>query len=277
MKIVNPVITSRKNSLIIETAALHEKKYRYEQGLFLIEGEKLVKEAAEHRLPIVRVFLSEGRAAEILPRLQERMGEDAYAETSVYTLSDDCFSKISSEKAPQGVIAVLKHLDIFERKTIIYDEDICSLGTGRVVMLYAMQDPGNLGAVIRSAVAFGVDCILLSADCADLYNSKTIRAAMGSLFRVRIWAVEDVAGAISALQRNGRRVWAAELRDGAVALSEAPLQASDCIIIGNEGHGIPPAVSSLCTGSVYLPISQRAESLNAAVAAAIFLWEQSQL
>lgn len=276
MKMITPVITSRKNSRVVETAALHEKKYRYERELFLLEGEKLVAEALVHGLPVVELYLSEGKSEEILSRLEPLLQNPDYDELAVYILSDDCFLKISSEKSPQGVIAVTKHLDFFKRKTIIYDEDILSLVGKRTVVLYAMQDPGNLGAVIRSAVAFGADSILLSADCADLYNSKTIRAAMGSLFRVRACVVKEIASAIAALQHSGRRVLAAELRDGAVSLSDISLLASDCVVIGNEGHGIPQEISAMCDASVYLPISANAESLNAAVAAAIFLWEQSK-
>ena len=276
MNRVMPVITSRKNAHVIETAALHEKKYRYEREVFLIEGEKLVIEAFEKGLPIVELFLSEEKAEDVLSRLQPFGGKAEYRDLAVYTLSRDCFLKISSEKSPQGVIAVIKYLDFFKRKTIIYNDDIFSLAGMRVVMLYAMQDPGNLGAVIRSAVAFGADCIFLSADCADVYNSKTIRAAMGSLFRTRICMVEDVSSAIAAMQACGRRVLAAELRENALPLSSAGLSANDCVIIGNEGHGIPRAISDMCDASVYLPISQNAESLNAAVAAAIFLWEQSK-
>jgi TrmH family RNA methyltransferase len=100
---------------------------------------------------------------------------------------------------------------------------------------------------------------------------------MGSLFRVKACVIEDVASAVAALRACGRRVLAAELREGAVSLAEAALMPSDCVIIGNEGHGIPTAISDLCDKSVYLPISENAESLNAAVAAAIFLWEQSKL
>ena len=144
------------------------------------------------------------------------------------------------------------------------------------MMLCAMQDPGNLGAVIRSAVAFGVECILLSEECADLYNSKTIRAAMGSLFHIRAYVLSDFPGTVKALQTAGRRVLAAELREGAVSLSDVQLSARDCVLIGNEGHGIPASLSKECDTSVFLPISSGAESLNAAVAAGIFMWEQSK-
>ena len=277
MHVVAPVITSRKNEHVVSTAALHEKKYRKECERFLVEGEKLVLEAAAYGLPICELFLSESKSAALLAHLSPLFSKPPYDAVPIYTLSDDCFLKISSEKSPQGVIAVIKYLDFFKRKTIIYEEDILSFVGERTVMLYAIQDPGNLGAVIRSAVAVGVDSILLSADCADLYSTKTIRAAMGSLFHVRTCVVEDVPSAIHALQQCGRGVFAAELREGAQPLSAAVLSSRDCILIGNEGHGIPPAISALCDGSLYLPISQNAESLNAAVAAAIFLWEQSKL
>lgn len=276
MKTDHPIITSRKNPLVMETAALHEKKHRNKSRSFLIEGEKLVTEAADIGLPFLRVFVAESRSADFFREIAPRFSSPMYEALPIYILNDDCFSKISSEKAPQGVIGVLKHLDFFERMTIIYDEDIFELREKRLLILSGIQDPGNLGAIIRSAVAFGTEVIFLSEDCADLYNSKTVRAAMGSLFRIRTVVVEDMASLVSALRHDGCRVLAAELRPGAVALGEAALTARDVIVIGNEGHGIPPHLSSLCDASVYLPISKDAESLNAAVAASVFLWEQGK-
>ena len=276
MKIVDPIITSRKNRLIIDTAALFDKKHREAEKAFLIEGEKLVFEAAERALPVLRLFVAESKQGTLLPRLQAAFSSSLYRDTELYVLSDDCFLKISSEKAPQGVIAVLKYLDFFKRTAIIYDEDIVSLQNKRAVILYDVQDPGNLGAVIRSAVAFGVDCLFLTPSCADLYGSKTVRAAMGSLFSVSAYVIEDMAQAIGALRKAGRRVLAAELRDGARPITSCALSRRDCIMIGNEGHGIPAEVSALCDGSIYLPISEGAESLNAAVAAGVLLWEQSK-
>lgn len=269
-------ITSRKNPLVIDTAALHDKKHRDAEGLFLIEGEKLVAEAGDRALPITRIFLSASKSEELLGRLAPHFAADIYSDLSVVVLSDECFCKISSEKAPQGVIATIKYLDFFKRLTIIYDEDILSLGDARIALLFGLQDPHNLGAVIRSAVAFGTDTLILSDDCADLYNSKTIRAAMGSLFSLRVYKVSDFASAVRSLTAIGRRVFAAELRPGAIPLAQASLSYRDCVLIGNEGHGIPQEISALCTKSVYLPISRNAESLNAAVAASIFFWEQGK-
>ena len=140
-----------------------------------------------------------------------------------------------------------------------------------------MRDPGNLGSVIRSAVAFGVDHLVLSEDSADVYNPKTVRSAMGSLFKVRISYVKDFGSFINVARECGRRVFSAELSEGARSLAETPLLPSDILVIGNEGHGIPEDISALCDASVYIPISDKTESLNASVAAAIFMWEQEKL
>jgi TrmH family RNA methyltransferase len=130
--------------------------------------------------------------------------------------------------------------------------------------------------VIRSAVAFGVEHIVVSADSADIYNPKTVRSAMGSLFGVKVTTVSDFSSFVRAAQSSGRHVFAAELTDNAVSLSESKPLSTDIFMIGNEGHGIPAEISAICDGSVYIPISEKTESLNASVAAAIFMWEQGK-
>ena len=115
--------------------------------------------------------------------------------------------------------------------------------------------------------------MVLTSDSIDVYNPKTVRSAMGSLFRVKITSVRDFSSFISSAIECGRHVYAAELTDGAMALDEINTSSKDIFIIGNEGHGIPKEVSGICSGSVYIPISKRTESLNASVAAAIFMWE----
>ncbi|MCQ2386202.1 MAG: RNA methyltransferase, partial [Clostridia bacterium] len=127
---------------------------------------------------------------------------------------------------------------------------------------------------IRSAAAFGADTVLCSGDCADLYNPKTVRSAMGNLFRMKVVNVGSPEEAVSALRRLGRRVFTAELTENAVSLFDLKLRESDVFVIGNEGHGIPPSVSRLCDKSVYIPIKPDVESLNASVAAAVLLYEQ---
>ena len=117
----------------------------------------------------------------------------------------------------------------------------------------------------------------MSAQSLDIYNSRTVRAAMGSLFKIRITTVSDFASLVSAATASGRRVFAAELTDNAVAVDKVGLVASDIFIIGNEGHGIDRSISALATGSVFIPICPETESLNASVAASVLMWEIGKL
>lgn len=276
MNLNKEVITSRNNAIVKWAASLQDKKWRDREGCFIAEGTKLTLEAIEAGLPIHSVFIDEDKKEKILPRLEEVSHDKSNGNFTVYTLSSTAFEKISTEKAPQGVISVIKSLDFFYNIDIIYNEEFFLDENEKALALCSVRDPGNLGAVIRSAVAFGVDHIVLTADCADVYNPKTVRSAMGSLFRTKITTVKDFASFISAAKNNGRRVFAAELTDTAKSLGEIGLGGNDVVIIGNEGHGIPLDISSLCSGSVYIPISKKTESLNASVAAAIFMWEQNK-
>ena len=276
MKIMSETITSRNNNLVKWAASLCDKKGRESSRCFIAEGEKLSYEAMEAHLEITHVFVKESKKDKIIEKITRLLDDKIYEKTEIITLSDAAFEKISTEKAPQGIISVIKYLDFFREIDIIYKEEFFSLSDERLIFLSSVRDPGNLGAVIRSAAAFGVDRIILTADSADLYNPKTVRSAMGSLFRVKATVVGDAAACVNALIQSGRRVFAAELSDGAKSVFDVKLSASDVIVIGNEGHGIPSELSSTCTGSVYIPISKKTESLNAAVAAAVFMWEQSK-
>ena len=271
MKINNEVLKSRKNPLVMWAAGLKEKKNREHEGCFLAEGEKLLKEAFSAHLPIKNILIAESKKEHFIALLSTLVNEKNVSDVTVNILDDGCFEKISTEKAPQGVITIVKHLDFFEKCTIIYNND--TVREERILMLYSMQDPGNLGSVIRSAVAFGVDRIVMSENSVDVYNPKAVRSAMGSLFRVKISLVENLRETIQAFREGGRRVFAAELSENAVSLNDLAVNKSDIFLIGNEGHGIPQDIASACSGSVYIPISKATESLNASVAAAIFMWE----
>ena len=276
MKILNETITSRNNPIVKWAASLSSKKGRDISKSFIAEGEKLSYEAMKARLLITHVFIAESKKSKLTPQILTLLDDKMYEDTQIITLSDTAFEKISTEKAPQGIISVIKYLDFFREIDIIYKEEFFLNADERVIILSSMRDPSNLGAVIRSAVAFGVDHIILTADSADLYNPKTVRSAMGSLFRVRVSIIRDINSFVKTMTQIGRRVFAAELSDNAVSLDKVGLEPSDAVIIGNEGHGIDPELSSICTASVYIPISKKTESLNASVAAAVFMWEQNK-
>ena len=184
---------------------------------------------------------------------------------------------ISKEKSPEGVICVAKYIDKFHKFAKINNVENISDGQGsesdRILLLESVQDPQNLGAIIRSAAAFGVDRIILSADCADVYNPKTVRASMGTLFGMRICVTDRLCEAVAHLRACGRRVLAAALDESASRLGQIELDHSDCILVGNEGHGLSREIIKACDSTVFIPMSAGVESLNAAVAASVLLWE----
>ncbi len=269
-------ITSRSNPIIKWAFSLQDKKHRDSEKTFIVEGEKLSYEALSNGLPVTHIFVAESKSEKIFSKLNKILEAGSDKNVSIFLLSDSAFEKISTEKAPQGIISAIKYLDFFFNIDIIYKKDFLFSSNERVMILSSLRDPGNLGSVIRSAVAFGIDMIMLSGDCADIYNPKTIRSSMGSLFKIKIAVTSDLVSAVKELQNQGRRVFSAELRDNAVSLSSVDIKKTDVVVIGNEGHGIDTAISEACDKSVYIPISQNTESLNAAVAAAVFMWEQNK-
>lgn len=276
MKIQKEILKSRQNPTVKWAASLCEKKNRDQYRVFMLEGEKLTFEAAEAGLEVTHIFIAESKSVNLLKRLNESFCGEKYRDMMVIILQDDVFSKISTEKAPQGIISIIKYLDFFKELDIIYKEEFFLSKHERALALCSVRDPGNLGAVIRSAVAFGVDHIIVTNDTADIYNTKTLRSAMGSIFRVKITSVKSFSSFIKAARENGRRVFAAELTDKAVSLDGIDVNREDVFVIGNEGHGISSEISHECTASVFIPISKKTESLNASVAASIFMWEQSK-
>ena len=270
------IITSRSNPLVKFASGLADKKGRREASSFMAEGLKLALEAISERLPITHILINEADRDVVLPKINLALSRAELEDVDIYVLGQSAFEKISTEKAPQGVITIIKYLDFSINADIIYKEDFFLSESERAVVLCSVRDPLNLGAIIRSAVAFGIEHIILTGDCADVYNPKTIRSAMGGIFKVKITVVRSLSDFVSMARNSGRRVFAAELTESAMSITEAELSALDLILIGNEGHGIPQEVSSACNGSVYIPIGGGIESLNASVAAAVLMWEQTK-
>ena len=268
------IITSRNNPTVKWASTLADKKGRGESKAFLAEGIKLTLEALASGLSVTHIFIAESKRDQYTDRIKPFFNDNRHVECKVFVLSDGAFEKISTEKAPQGVISVIKYLDNLKYIDIIYKEEFFLPDDECALILHSVRDPSNLGAVIRSAAAFGADHIILSDDCADVLSPKTVRSAMGSLFKVKVSIVHDFLGMIDDLRKHGRRVYSAELNENALSLDNADLSRTDIVIIGNEGHGIPGEVSERCDSSIYIPISSKTESLNASVAAAIFMWEQ---
>ena len=270
MKLSDEMITSRRNPTVVEAVKLSERKAREKEGLFRFDGLKLFGEAIEKGVCIERILICESRAENIIPRLKEC---EALESAIISVLSDEVFSKVSEEQAPEGLICIAR----FPRKHIrgagVAEVALAADDKSRrIMMLESVRDPGNMGTVMRSAAAFGVDTLMISRDCADIYNPKTVRGAMGALFKLNILVLDDICQAIERLKESGRRVYAAALDKTAVRLDETTFSPCDVALVGNEGHGLSERAITASSQSLYIPMEEGSESLNAGVAASVILW-----
>ena len=266
------IITSRQNPLIKTVCALSEKKKRREMGMLRFDGSKLLEEAIRHRLPLTYVLLHE-QAERFLPLVQKAVEEDLLTKEGVLWVGDSAFEKMSEEQAPEGVITVAKIPEGLHVRAAGESLSEVVAREEKILVAQALRDPGNLGTVLRSCASLGMDRVILSEDCAELWSPKTMRAAMGAIFRMPTVTVDNLPCAIAALRRGGRRVYATALHREALTIGQFPLCAGDCFVIGNEGHGLTTDVIEACDASAIIPMREGSESLNAAAAAAICIWE----
>lgn len=242
-------LTSLKNPKVQSWRSLKDRKGRKETGCFLVEGRKMVEEALRSAFPVEAVLADESRLDELyLP-----------GNVPVYALPEHVLAAVCDTKTPQGVAAVVRMTNS------------ASLGS-RLVALDGVQDPGNVGTIIRTADAAGLDGVLLSAQCADAFSPKVLRATMGSVFRMGIRVTEDLPGELTRLRREGFSVLSSQL-DGTPFYEREPVGERFCLVIGSEGNGVTPEVQQVATHRVKLPMRGGAESLNAAVAAGIMMYE----
>ena len=268
----NEVIFSRQNRLVKLVCSLERKKAREENGLFRFDGIKLCLEALAKGIEPEYIFVSQSRENEIVEKLGGR---------DVVVVSDEVFSKMSEEKSPEGIITVARMLGGLHKRAHLGDGGEFDVFVGKsekVFLLEAIRDPGNLGTIIRTAASLGIDRIVMTSDCADIYNPKTIRAAMGALFMFRTDVIEEgkTEEYIAALKSSGRRVLATALCENAVSVKALKVSPSDVFVIGNEGHGLCENTINACDNSVIIPMREGCESLNAAMAAGILMWEISR-
>lgn len=252
---------SRTGTSVAVLSKLADAKYRAEYRLFLAEGLKLTQEALRHAHPEI-VLVSEDALANDATFFA-LLDTAARLECRIVLTSPEAFSKISTEKAPQGIIAVLP---------LPTEEIVRCVSGGRYLLLDTIQDPGNLGTILRSAAAFGIDGVI-TCSSADPTSPKAVRASMGAVFRVPVWKTNHLADMVRLLRNDGHRVLAAALSENSLCAGEATLYANDCIVIGNEGHGIAEDVLAECTDVIHIPMTGDTESLNASIAASILLWE----
>ncbi len=252
------LVTSRDNKQLKHCAKLvSSKKARREEGLFVAEGQRLCEDAIRSGLGPKQCFVVEDMVEKYAPILE--------ASEQVFLINEDLAAKISDTQTPQGVFCIFEALD----NGVTLD----TMKWQRVLLLSSLQDPGNLGTIIRSAEAFGIDGLILSADCPDLTAPKVLRSTMGGVFRLPIKVVEDMEGEIARLQAEGFAVYATALSEKSVDITTLDLCGKVAAVIGNEGNGLTQQVIDACTAPVIIPMAGKAESLNAAIAASIVIWE----
>ncbi|CEH27637.1 hypothetical protein AM501_16610 [Aneurinibacillus migulanus] len=253
-------ITSVQNPRIKQWAKLHVRKERESTGCFLLEGMHLVEEACRSDVPLEAILVEEDT---VLPEWLNAY-QQTHQNMELLWVTRPVLEKVSETKTPQGMLAIA------EMRTTLPDAlpDDCLL-----LVLDKLQDPGNVGTLIRTADAAGFDGVVIGEGSADLYNSKTIRSTMGSLFHLPIWR-ENVVDFIHRMkdEHPGLRVIGTSLKESK-AYTDVMYAGSVALVIGNEGSGISDDVLALTDQNVIIPIHGRAESLNAAIAGSVLMYE----
>ncbi len=251
-------VTGKENSLIKLVSALQSSaKARRENGLFVLEGLRICDDAADNGIRFDKLIVSETA----LLKYDEYIGRFAENSEDCVRVPDSIFKKISDTSSPQGIIAVCKNAS-----TPKYEID----PVGRYIVLENVADPSNLGAVSRTAEALGASGIILTAGGCDPYSPKALRASMGTLLRVPVIVTDNLPELIS---QNGLKAYACVVDKNASPISSVTFSDGCAVMIGNEANGLTESAVNSATQSVTIPMQGRAESLNAAAAAAIAVWE----
>lgn len=257
------VITSRQNDLVKYVRSLREKRIRDSEGVFVVEGVKAVLEAASAGIFPQKLIVSErGEKHELTSQILSIV----QGKTQIYRVSEHVIEYMSETKTPQGVLAILN----------IPEHTLDSLKVDRdtfLLILDGVQDPGNFGTIIRSADAFGVTGVISTIGSADLYNGKTMRSTMGSVFHIPVIRDEEPENIVTFLKKNNIMTYAAHLHPDAVPLPNIDLKRPFALILGNEGKGVSNKLQATANKMVIIPMEGLAESLNVATSAAIMLYE----
>lgn len=243
-------ITSLKNPRVQQWKSLKDRKGRRETGCFLVEGRKSVEEALASGFDVEALLVLDTQAESI----------ETPAGGTVYALPEHVMAAVCDTKTPQGIAAVMR------MRT--------ELPVGkRLVALDGVQDPGNVGTIIRTADAAGLDGVILTEQCADVFSPKVLRATMGSVFHLPMIVTDDLPGLLRGLQAEGACVISSQLEDAQPFYEHGDVGSCFVLVIGNEGNGVSAPVKALADRRLMLPMRGRAESLNAAVAAGIMMYE----
>ncbi len=241
-------ITSVKNKTVNEIKKLKQKKYRSQMGIFLAEGYRNVCDSMQKAVAEM-LFVQEGFVEPIPPC------------ENTYLVTKEVMQELSDTDTPQGIAAVF---------SIPKEEKISS---GRILLLNGVSDPGNMGTILRTALAAGFTDIILDEKCADVYSPKVIRSAMSAVFSLNLIRKKSLEDDIAILKQQGYRVYAAALTEDAVSLYETDFSEKTALLFGSEANGIVPELLVLSDTTYIIPMAKEIESLNVAVAAGVSMYE----
>ena len=252
-------ITSKDNELIKHIRKLKDKKYRDESNEYVVEGVKLVEEAVKENAKIKQIIVCEDttRTYEIPTHIMLEI-----AKYECISVSDKIFNIITQVTNPQGIMAIIEKNA--QDAQIDYSQDI-------IVVLDDVQDPGNLGTILRTVDSIGLNQIIVSKGTADAFNSKVVRSTMGAIFRIKIIEVENLAQAIKEMRKHHFKLMVTSLQTKNSIYDIDFYKKS--IVIGNEANGVSKEIQDMADEKAKIPMLGRTESLNASVAAGVVMYE----
>lgn len=256
-------ITSRKNDLVRAAAALADSvRQRRESGCYLVEGARLCEDAARSGVVLEQLFYTEKAVDKYGAYLAACMAVCP----QIYEITQPVADLLAETKSTQGIFAVCR------MDAVSHDLQALPV-TGRLLAVEHLQDPANLGTILRTAEALGVSGVVLAGDCCDIYTPKVLRASMGAVFRLPFFEADTAVQATQALHERKYRVYAAVPDASAKLITRLSFSDHDAVWIGNEGNGLTKEAIETADAAVTIPMAGRAESLNAAAAASIVMWE----
>lgn len=261
------MITSQSNARVREAAMLAQKgKERRKQGLFVVEGPRMAAEIPDELCQ--SVFVSESFLAQ---HPEGDVWRDAVEKKGYEAVSDEVMRYMSDTQNPQGVFCVVKQLS-WTLEEVLHP---AGEGPALLMILESLQDPGNLGTILRAGEGAGVTGVIMNDETADIYNPKVIRSTMGSVLRVPFIRVSDLAGTLSEAKKAGVRLYAAHLA-GKNNYEDEDYHGPAGFLIGNEAAGLTDETAALADALVKIPMAGKVESLNAAVAASVLMFEAAR-
>ncbi len=255
-------ILSRQNDRIKYAVKLRDSaSFRFRERAFIIEGARLCFDAFKSGVEVSAVYITDEAASKYSEYVKALLNSQAEA----FNVSKEVSEKLSDTKNPQGVFCVCKMLD---KNTFIGKIKYI----GKYAALENISNPANFGAICRTAEAVGLDGIIVGGGC-DIYNPKAMRSSMGALFRLDVFETDNLPDFLSGLKAEGMKIYSSVPDENAVKITEADMENGVVSVIGNEGDGITAETKNASTALITIPMKGRAESLNAAEAASIIMWE----